>query len=53
MNQTGISKFDRKAEKWVHYPIPKEMLDEETQTAMVAPVNHHVLRPAAQNHAAA
>ena len=42
MNQTGISKFDRKTEKWVHYPIPKEMLDEETQTAMVAPVNHHV-----------
>jgi streptogramin lyase len=42
MNQTGISKFDRKTEKWTHYPIPKEMLDEETQTAMVAPVNHHV-----------
>jgi len=42
MNQTGISKFDRKTEKWTHYPIPKEMLDEETQTAMVAPTNHHV-----------
>jgi virginiamycin B lyase len=42
MNQTGAAKFDRKTEKFTFYPIPKEMLDEETQTAMVAPVNSHV-----------
>ena len=42
MNQTGAAKFDRKTEKFTFYPIPKEMLDEETQTAMVAPVNAHV-----------
>lgn len=42
MNQTGAAKFDRKTEKFTFYPIPKEMLDEETQTAMVAPVYSHV-----------
>jgi virginiamycin B lyase len=42
MNQTGAAKFDRKTEKFTFYPVPKEMLDEETQTAMVAPVNSHV-----------
>jgi streptogramin lyase len=42
MNQTGISSFDRKTEKFTHYPIPANMLDEETQTAMVAPINSHV-----------
>jgi virginiamycin B lyase len=42
MNQTGAAKFDRKTEKFTFYPIPKEMLDEETQTAMVAPINSHV-----------
>jgi virginiamycin B lyase len=42
MNQTGAAKFDRKTEKFTFFPIPQEMLDEETQTAMVAPVNMHV-----------
>ena len=42
MNQTGAAKFDRKTEKFTFYPIPKEMLDEETQTAMVSPINSHV-----------
>ena len=42
MNQTGAGKFDRKTEKFTFYPIPANMLDEETQTAMVAPVNSHV-----------
>jgi virginiamycin B lyase len=42
MNQTGAAKFDRKTEKFTFFPIPSEMLDEETQTAMVAPVNMHV-----------
>ena len=42
MNQTGAAKFDRKTEKFTFYPIPKEMLDEETQTAMVAPIYSHV-----------
>jgi virginiamycin B lyase len=42
MNQTGISSFDRKTETFTHYPIPREMLDDETQTAMVAPINSHV-----------
>ncbi|HMI96138.1 MAG TPA: carboxypeptidase regulatory-like domain-containing protein [Micropepsaceae bacterium] len=42
MNQTGAAKFDRKTEKFTFYPVPKEMLDDETQTAMVAPVNSHV-----------
>jgi len=42
MNQTGAAKFDRKTEKFTFYPIPKDMLDEETQTAMVAPVNSQV-----------
>jgi len=42
MNQTGAAKFDRKTEKFTFYPIPKEMLDEETQTAMVSPVHSDV-----------
>ena len=42
MNQTGAAKFDRKTEKFTFFPIPKDMLDDETQTAMVAPVNSHV-----------
>jgi len=42
MNQTGAGKFDRKTEKFTFYPIPANMLDDETQTAMVAPVNSHV-----------
>lgn len=42
MNQTGAAKFDRKTEKFTFFPIPKEMLDDETQTAMVAPTNSHV-----------
>lgn len=42
MNQTGAAKFDRKTEKFTFFPIPQEMLDEETQTAMVAPVSMHV-----------
>jgi streptogramin lyase len=42
MNQTGAARFDRKTEKFTFFPIPKEMLDDETQTAMVAPVNSHV-----------
>jgi hypothetical protein len=36
MNQTASPNSIRKTEKWVHFPIQKEMLDEETQTAMVA-----------------
>ena len=42
MNQTGAAKFDRKTEKFTFFPIPKEMLDDETQTAMVSPINSHV-----------
>ncbi len=42
MNQTGAAKFDRKTGKFSFFPLPKEMLDDETQTAMVAPVNSHV-----------
>ncbi len=42
MNQTGASKFDRKTGKFTFFPIPAHMLDDETQTAMVAPVNSHV-----------
>jgi streptogramin lyase len=42
MNQTGVARFDRKTEKFSFYPMPAEMLDQETQTAMVAPVNSHV-----------
>jgi len=42
MNQTGAAKFDRKTQKFTFYPVPKEMLDDETQTAMVAPINWKV-----------
>ena len=42
MNQTGAARFDRKTGKFTFFPVPKELLDEETQTAMVAPVNWKV-----------
>jgi streptogramin lyase len=42
MNQTGIARFDRKAESFELHPIPESMRDDETQQGMVAPVHSNV-----------
>jgi streptogramin lyase len=42
MYQGGIAKFDRKAEKFQVYPIPKEWQGNHTQQSMVSPSNSHV-----------
>jgi len=42
MNQTGVARFDRKAETFKFYPVPEAMRDDRTQQAMVAPANSHV-----------
>jgi virginiamycin B lyase len=42
MYQGGIAKFDRKAEKFQVYPIPKEWQGDHTQQSMVSPSNSHV-----------
>ena len=42
MYQGGIAKFDRKAEKFTVYPVPKEWQGNHTQQSMVSPTNSHV-----------
>jgi len=42
MDQTGAAMFDRKAEKFTFYTIPKEMQNLKTQTAMVSPIHWKV-----------
>jgi streptogramin lyase len=42
MYQAGVAKFDRKAEKFQIYPVPKEWQGDHTQQSMVSPVNSHV-----------
>jgi streptogramin lyase len=42
MYQGGIAKFDRKAEKFQVYAIPKEWQGDHTQQSMVSPSNWHV-----------
>jgi virginiamycin B lyase len=42
MYQGGIAKFDRKAEKFTVYPVPKDWQGNHTQQSMVSPTNSHV-----------
>ncbi len=42
MYQGGIAKFDKKAEKFQVYPVPKEWQGDHTQQSMVSPSNSHV-----------
>jgi virginiamycin B lyase len=42
MYQGGIAKFDRQAEKFQIFPVPKEWQGDHTQQSMVSPVNSHV-----------
>jgi streptogramin lyase len=42
MNQTGAAKFDRKTEKFQFFTLPAELQDDESQQAMVAPINWKV-----------
>ena len=42
MDQTGAAMFDRKAEKFTFYPVPKDMQNIKTQTAMVSPLHWKV-----------
>ncbi|HTM07188.1 MAG TPA: carboxypeptidase regulatory-like domain-containing protein [Verrucomicrobiae bacterium] len=42
MYQGGIAKFDRKAEKFQVYEIPKEWQGDHTQQSMVSPTGSHV-----------
>jgi len=42
MYQGGIAKFDRKAEKFQVYPIPKEWQGDHTQQSMVSSSSSHV-----------
>ncbi len=42
MYQGGIAKFDRKAEKFQVYPIPKEWQGDHTQQSMVSASSSHV-----------
>ena len=42
MNQTGFAKFDPKTETFQLFPLPKEMMNQSTQQAMVVPNNSHV-----------
>ena len=42
MNQTGVAKFDPTSETFKFFPLPKDMRDDRSQQAMVAPVNSHV-----------
>jgi streptogramin lyase len=42
MLQGGIAKFDRKAEKFTMFPLPKEINNPASQQAMVMPMSSHV-----------
>lgn len=42
MLQAGIAKFDRKAEKFTMYPLPKEINNDAAQQAMVMPTSADV-----------
>ncbi len=42
MNQTGFAKFDPKTETFELTPLPKSMMNQSTQQAMVVPNNSHV-----------
>ncbi len=42
MDQTGAARFDRKTGTFKFYTLPKELQDDESQQAMVAPVNWKV-----------
>jgi streptogramin lyase len=42
MNQTGISRFNRRTETFTFYPIPDDMRHDATQTSMVDPIHAQV-----------
>jgi len=42
MDQTGAARFDRKTGTFKFYTLPKELQDDESQQAMVAPINWKV-----------